>query len=50
MNTRSLEALVEEFNREHPFTSHEADLLRLVRAAYTLGYTAAEVDNWIPNP
>lgn len=50
MNTRSPEALVAEFNREHPFTAHEADLLRLVRAAYTLGYTAAEVDNWIPNP
>lgn len=50
MNTRSPEALVEEFHREHPFTSHPADLLKLVRAAYTLGYTAAEVDKWIPNP
>lgn len=62
MNTRSPEALVAEFCRavskrpegashlKHPFTAHEADLLRLVRAAYKLGYAAAEVDNWIPNP
>lgn len=49
MNTRSPEVLVAEFCRAET-TVHEADLLRLVRAAYTLGYNAAEVDNWIPNP